>query len=180
MVLQDSLLFNGTIRENIAFGRPEASDEEIKIAAQIANAHGFILGLPDGYDTIVAEGGTTLSGGQRQRISIARAVLRNSPILILDEPTSGLDAMAERAVVDALDAAAKGRTTLIIAHRLATVRFADRILVMDSGRIVELGSHQQLLDAQGLYARLYELQSLQPTCRAKDPSGQSASNLLTH
>ena len=179
MVLQDSLLFNGTIRENIAFGRPEASDGEIAIAAQIANAHGFILGLPDGYDTIVAEGGTTLSGGQRQRISIARAVLRNSPILILDEPTSGLDAMAERAVVDALDAAAKGRTTLIIAHRLATVRFADRILVMDSGRIVELGSHQQLLDAQGLYARLYELQSLQPTCREKDPAGQSASNLLT-
>ena len=157
MVLQDSLLFSGTIRENIAFGRSAASEEEIIAAARTANAHGFIEGLEDGYDTVIAEGGTTLSGGQRQRISIARAVLRNSPILILDEPTSGLDAMAERAVIDALGAASKGRTTLIIAHRLATVRFADRIVVMDRGRIAEVGTHQQLLNGNGLYVRLFGL-----------------------
>jgi subfamily B ATP-binding cassette protein MsbA len=156
MVLQDSLLFSGTIRENIAFGRPAATDEEIIAAAWTANAHAFIQKLEDGYDTVIAEGGTTLSGGQRQRISIARAVLRNSPVLILDEPTSGLDAIAERAVVDALGAASKGRTTLIIAHRLATVRFADRIVVMERGRIVEVGTHQQLLGDNGLYVRLFD------------------------
>jgi subfamily B ATP-binding cassette protein MsbA len=168
MVLQDSLLFSGTIRENISFGRPGASQEEIIAAAQVANAHTFIQDdLADGYDTVISEGGATLSGGQRQRISIARAVLRNSPILILDEPTSGLDAISERAVVEALGAAAKGRTTLIIAHRLATVRFAHRIAVMDRGRIVEIGTHQKLLDAQGLYARLFELQSL--GVRESDP-----------
>ncbi|RTM07741.1 MAG: ABC transporter ATP-binding protein [Hyphomicrobiales bacterium] len=156
MVLQDALLFSGTIRENIAFGRPAATAEEIIAAARTANAHAFIQQLEDGYDTVIAEGGTTLSGGQRQRVSIARAVLRNSPILILDEPTSGLDAMAERAVVEALRAASKGRTTLIIAHRLATVRFADRIVVMDRGRIAEVGTHQQLLDGNGLYVRLFD------------------------
>ncbi|MVT70940.1 ATP-binding cassette domain-containing protein [Bradyrhizobium pachyrhizi] len=161
MVLQDSLLFSGTIRENIAFGRPESTDEEIIAAARVAKAHDFIHTLPDGYDTEISEGGTTLSGGQRQRISIARACLRNSPILVLDEPTSGLDVVSERAVIQALGAAAKARTTLIIAHRLATVRFADRIIVLDRGRIVEMGTHQQLLANLGGYARLYDLQSLQ-------------------
>jgi subfamily B ATP-binding cassette protein MsbA len=163
MVLQDSLLFRGTIRENIAFGSPASGDAEILAAARIANAHEFIERLPEGYNTWIAEGGLTLSGGQRQRISIARAVLRNSPILILDEPTSGLDAISERAVIEALGAASRGRTTLIIAHRLATVRFADRIAVMDAGRVVECGTHRQLIDAQGLYARLFELQAISRT-----------------
>ena len=158
LVLQDSLLFSGTIRENIAFGRPDASDEEIVAAAVVANAAEFIDLLPDGYETLVAEGGTTLSGGQKQRIAIARAILRGSPILILDEPTSGLDAASERTVIDALERAAQGRTTLLIAHRLTTVRLADRIIVLDKGRIVEEGPHQELLSLRGKYAHLYSLQ----------------------
>ncbi len=158
LVLQDSLLFSGTIRENIAFGRPDASDKEIVAAAVLANAAEFIDALPDGYETLVAEGGTTLSGGQKQRIAIARAILRGSPILILDEPTSGLDAASERTVIDALERAARGRTTLLIAHRLTTVRLADRIIVLDKGRIVEEGPHQELLSRRGKYAHLYSLQ----------------------
>jgi subfamily B ATP-binding cassette protein MsbA len=158
LVLQDSLLFSGTIRENIAFGRPDASDKEIVAAAVVANAAEFIDVLPDGYETLVAEGGTTLSGGQKQRIAIARAILRGSPILILDEPTSGLDAASERTVIDALERAARGRTTLLIAHRLTTVRLADRIIVLDKGRIVEEGPHQELLSRRGKYAHLYSLQ----------------------
>jgi subfamily B ATP-binding cassette protein MsbA len=158
LVLQDSLLFSGTIRENIAFGRPDASDKEIVAAAVVANAAEFIDRLPDGYETLVAEGGATLSGGQKQRIAIARAVLRASPILILDEPTSGLDAASERTVIDALERAAQGRTTLLIAHRLTTVRLADRIIVLDIGRIVEEGPHHGLLSLQGKYAHLYSLQ----------------------
>jgi ATP-binding cassette, subfamily B, bacterial len=158
LVLQDSLLFSGTIRENIAFGRPDASDQEIVAAAVVANAAEFIDVLPDGYETLVAEGGTTLSGGQKQRIAIARAILRDSPILILDEPTSGLDAASERTVINALERAARGRTTLLIAHRLTTVRFADRIVVLDKGRIVEEGPHKELLSLRGKYAHLYGLQ----------------------
>ena len=158
LVLQDSLLFSGTIRENIAFGRPDASDEEIVAAAVVGNAAEFIDRLPDGYETLVAEGGTSLSGGQKQRIAIARAILRASPILILDEPTSGLDAASERTVIDALERAAKGRTTLLIAHRLTTVRLADRIIVLEKGRIVEEGPHQELLARKGNYAHLYSLQ----------------------
>ena len=158
LVLQDSLLFSGTIRENIAFGRPDASDEEICHAARTANAEEFILPLPDGYDTVVAERGSTLSGGQKQRIAIARAILRDAPILILDEPTSGLDAASERTVLDALQVAAAGRTTLTIAHRLKTVRFADQIIVLERGRIVEAGTHAELLRRRGRYASLCELQ----------------------
>lgn len=158
LVLQDALLFSGTIRDNIAFGRPDASDGQIIEAARIANCHEFIRRLPEGYETIVSEGGTTLSGGQRQRIAIARAVLRDAPILILDEPTASLDAISERAVVEALQRAAAGRTTLTIAHRLATFRFANRVIVMEAGTIVEEGSPRELLRSNGTYAALHQLQ----------------------
>src|SRR2546426_1533868 len=158
LVLQDQLLFSGTIYDNIAFGRPGASDEEIAAAAVTANADEFIQRFPEGYETLVAERGTTLSGGQKQRIAIARAILRDAPILILDEPTTGLDAAVEQTVMDALERASAGHTTLIIAHRLKTVRLADRIVVLDRGRIVEEGTHLELLASGGRYAHLYRLQ----------------------
>src|SRR5947209_6357322 len=158
LVLQDSLLFSGTIRENIAFRRPGASDAEMAAAAVTANADEFIQRLPEGYETTVAERGTTLSGGQKQRIAVARAILRDAPILLLDEPTSSLDSSSEQVVMEALERAAQGRTTLIIAHRLSTARLADRIVVLDRGRIVEEGSHSELLARNGKYARFYHLQ----------------------
>ena len=158
LVLQDSLLFTGTIRDNIVFGRPGASDAEVVAAAVTANADEFIRRLPDGYKTMVAERGTSLSGGQKQRIAIARAILRNAPILILDEPTSGLDTASERLVIEALERAAAGRTTLTIAHRLTTVRFATRIIVIEDGQIIEEGTHRKLLECKGRYAHLYQLQ----------------------
>jgi ATP-binding cassette, subfamily B, bacterial len=158
LVLQDSLLFSGTIRENISFGRRGASEQEIIAAAVTANADEFIQRLPDGYDTLVAERGSTLSGGEKQRIAIARAVLRDAPILILDEPTSSLDAASERLVIDALERAAAGRTTLIIAHRLSTVRLADRVVVLEQGHVAEEGSREELLARKGKYAQLYHLQ----------------------
>jgi len=158
LVLQDSLLFKGTIRDNITFGLPDASEAQIIAASEVANAEEFIYRLPQGYETPVSERATTLSGGQKQRIAIARAILRDAPVLILDEPTSGLDAESEQTVVNALERAARGRTTLMIAHRLSTVRFADRIIVLDQGRLAEEGTHAKLLARNAKYAALCRLQ----------------------
>ena len=158
LVSQDIYLFNATIRENLRMARPNAQDREIEDAARLANAHEFIESFPDGYDTMVGERGMQLSGGQRQRLSIARAALKDAPILILDEATSHLDAVNEQQVRTALRQLMEGRTTLVIAHRLSTVRDADRIVVLDSGRLVEQGDHRQLLANGGLYARLVQTQ----------------------
>ena len=157
-VLQETVLFHAPIWHNIAYGKPHASPEEIRHAAKLANADEFIEKMPDGYNTVVGERGVTLSGGQRQRIAIARAVIRDTPILILDEPSSGLDAASEKLVFDALDRLMKGRTTIVIAHRLSTIRSADIIFVVKDGTIVERGKHEELLKSGGLYAELYELQ----------------------
>ena len=158
IVPQDSVIFSANAMENIRYGRPEASDAEVMAAAQAAFAHDFIMALPDGYQTFLGERGVRVSGGQRQRISIARAMLKNPPLLLLDEATSALDAESERMVQAALESAMKDRTTLVIAHRLSTVQRADRIVVMDGGRIVESGTHTTLSAAGGLYARLAKLQ----------------------
>ena len=158
IVLQETVIFAGSVADNIRYGRPDASDAEIRAAAAQAAAAGFIEALPEGYDTFLGERGVRLSGGQRQRIAIARAILKNPPVLLLDEATSALDAASERQVQQALDAAAKNRTTLVIAHRLATVQAADRIVVMEGGRIVAEGTHEQLLQSSPLYARLAALQ----------------------
>jgi subfamily B ATP-binding cassette protein MsbA len=157
-VLQETLLFRAPVWQNIAYGKPEATREEILRAAELANADEFIRNMPQQYDTMVGEKGVTLSGGQRQRIAIARAIIRNSPILILDEPTSGLDAASEELVFEALGRLMAGRTTIVIAHRLATIRRADVIFVLDHGTIVERGTHDKLLSEGGLYSRLYEIQ----------------------
>jgi ATP-binding cassette, subfamily B, bacterial MsbA len=158
LVPQETMLFGGSIRENIAYGRLEADDEAIIAAARAANAHDFIMATPDGYATIVGERGIKLSGGQRQRIAIARAMLKDPRILLLDEATSALDSESEALVQEALDRLMRGRTAVIIAHRLSTVSIAHRIVVVDEGRIVEQGSHAELLARQGMYARLYALQ----------------------
>ena len=158
-VLQDTLLFRATIWENIAYGKPDASRKEIEEAAKLANAHEFIEKMPEGYDTMVGERGISLSGGQRQRIAIARAVIRDTPILILDEPTSGLDAASEQSVIEALDRLMKGRTTLLIAHHLGTIRHADCIFVVKDSELVERGTHEELLAANGTYAELYKIQT---------------------
>ena len=158
IVLQTSLLFSTTIRENIAYGRSDASLEEVIAAAKAAQAHDFIMGLSDGYETVVGERGITLSGGQRQRVAIARALLLNPRILILDDSTSSVDMQTERLIQKALQHLMEGRTTFVIAHRLSTVRRADMILVLDGGRIVERGTHRQLLMANGLYQQIYDLQ----------------------
>ncbi|HEX8906201.1 MAG TPA: ABC transporter transmembrane domain-containing protein [Longimicrobiaceae bacterium] len=168
LVPQETLLFSGSIRENIGYGRPEASDEEIVAAAKVAHAHEFIQLLPEGYDTRVGERGIKLSGGQRQRVSIARAILKDPTVLILDEATSSLDTESEALIEDALNHLLRGRTTLIIAHRLSTVRRADRLLVLDGGRIVEEGTHAELLARNGLYARLYARQFREDDARPVD------------
>jgi len=159
-VLQDTLLFRGTIWENIAYGRLDAPPEETVRAAELANAHDFIIKMPQGYGTMVGERGVTLSGGQRQRIAIARAIVRNAPILILDEPTAGLDAASEQAVIDALQRLMEGRTSIVIAHRLNTIRHADAIFVFNDSEVVERGTHEVLLANGGLYAQLYEIQTI--------------------
>jgi ATP-binding cassette subfamily B protein len=168
-VLQDTLLFYAPIWENIAYGKPDASRAEIIEAAKVANAHEFIDKMPEGYDTVLGERGVTLSGGQRQRIAIARAVIRDTPILVLDEPTSGLDAASEEAVIEALDRLMKNRTTILIAHHLGTIRHADVIFVVNNSELVQQGSHEELLAQGGVYADLYKTQT--------SDAAESAANL---
>jgi ATP-binding cassette subfamily B protein len=158
-VLQDSILFAASIRENIAYGKWGASQAEIEQAAKLANAHEFIMNLPDGYDSILGERGCTLSGGQRQRIAIARAAIRQAPIIILDEPTTGLDNASERSVITALNHLAQGKTTFLISHNLRAAEGADLILYVEGGRILERGTHSQLMKLGGRYANLYQIQN---------------------
>ena len=160
VVLQEPFLFHGTVAENIAYGVPEASVEDVIESARAANAHDFIVGFPDGYDTMVGERGQTLSGGERQRISIARAILNNPRILILDEATSSVDTETEKLIQEALDRLVADRTTIAIAHRLSTLRKADRLVVLEKGEVVEVGSHEDLAGKEdGLYAKLLRMQN---------------------
>lgn len=165
-VLQETVLFRGTIRENVAYGRPGASDEEIIAAAKLANADEFISRMPHGYDSVVGERGDTLSGGQRQRIGIARAVIRNSPIMILDEPTAALDTESERLVIEGLQRLMKGRTVIMIAHRLSTIRDADKIIVLKDGVVAEEGTNDELIARGGVYAELHRIQYETPAAQA--------------
>ena len=158
VVQQDIYMFWGTVRDNIAYGKPGASEEEIIQAAKLANIHDFIMSLDDGYDTMVGERGTRLSGGQKQRIAIARVFLKDPKILILDEATSALDNESERFIQASLEQLAKNRTTIVIAHRLSTIRHADEILVIDQHQIIERGSHEELLKQNGLYTKYYNMQ----------------------
>jgi ATP-binding cassette subfamily B protein len=166
IVPQDTVLFNDTIFYNIRYGRPDASDAEVHDAARAAHIHDFIVTLPAGYQTMVGERGLKLSGGEKQRVAIARALLKNPRILIFDEATSALDSRAEKAIQAELERISQGRTTLVIAHRLSTVMDADQILVLQAGRIVERGTHAQLLEAQGEYARMWALQQEQAQAEA--------------
>ena len=159
LVTQDSILFNDTVKNNIGLGKEEATEEEIIEAAKIANAHDFISELPQGYNTNIGDSGNKLSGGQKQRLSIARAVLKNPPIMILDEATSALDTESERLVQDALEKMMQNRTSIVIAHRLSTIQNADTIVVLQKGEIVEQGSHAQLMDKDGVYKKLVTMQS---------------------
>jgi ABC-type multidrug transport system fused ATPase/permease subunit len=155
LLLQETLVFDGTIRENIEYGRPGASEGEVLAAARAADADSFISALPDGYDTPIGQKGRRLSGGQRQRLAIARAMIRDAPVLILDEPTAGIDAESSRRIMEPLRRLMGGRTTIVISHNLMTTRDADQIAVIDAGRIIERGDHESLLASAGLYARLY-------------------------
>jgi subfamily B ATP-binding cassette protein MsbA len=168
LVSQEVDLFDDTVRANIAYGRPDASDEEVRAAARAAAADDFITNLPEGYETVIGPSGASLSGGQRQRLGIARAMLKNAPILLLDEATSALDSEAERTIQAALDRLKQGRTTLVIAHRLSTIVGADLIAVVEHGRIVETGTHHALLARGGSYARLYEMQFAEQRARGED------------
>ncbi|HUP48549.1 MAG TPA: ATP-binding cassette domain-containing protein, partial [Thermoanaerobaculia bacterium] len=167
-VLQEPFLLPLSVQENIAYGRPGASLSEVETAARAAQAHHFICNLPEGYDTVIGERGSTLSGGEKQRIAIARALLTDASILILDEPTSALDAETEAALTEALEQVMEGRTTVIVAHRLSTARKADRIVVLERGQAVQAGSHDALIDEPGLYASLHETQT---QSRSATPSG---------
>jgi subfamily B ATP-binding cassette protein MsbA len=159
IVTQESILFNDTVHNNIVFGMPNVTREDVIAAAKVANAHDFIIAMEEGYETNIGDRGTKLSGGQRQRLSIARAILRNPPILILDEATSSLDSESERLVQDALLTVMKDRTSIVIAHRLSTIKFADQIMVLEKGRIAESGNHEELIKAGGIYKRLHDLQT---------------------
>jgi ABC-type multidrug transport system fused ATPase/permease subunit len=174
IVLQDPFILPLSVADNIAYGQPDATREQVLNAARAANADRFIRALPEAYDTVVGERGATLSGGERQRIAIARALLKDAPILILDEPTASLDAETESDIMDALNRLMKGRTTFIIAHRFSTIRAADRIVVLEQGQLVESGTHEQLMDARGAYRRMYDAQALRASApdalRSKDPS----------
>jgi subfamily B ATP-binding cassette protein MsbA len=158
IVTQETIVFHDTVRNNIAYGLADASDASVRAAAEAASAHTFISALPQGYDTVIGDRGVRLSGGERQRIAIARALLKNPPILLLDEATSALDTASERLVQQALERLMRDRTVLVIAHRLSTVQHADRIVVLEEGRVVASGTHRELLDQEGLYRRLYDLQ----------------------
>jgi ABC-type multidrug transport system fused ATPase/permease subunit len=175
VVAQEPLLFSASIADNIRYGRLDATHEEIVAAAQAANAHDFVSALPDGYDTVLGERGALLSGGERQRISVARAFLKDAPLLILDEPTSAIDSKTEGVILDALERLIEGRTTFMVAHRLSTVRDADLIIVVNHGRIAELGSHERLMARDGLYKELHDAQ--QATGRRRATAAVSADGL---
>jgi ABC-type multidrug transport system fused ATPase/permease subunit len=167
-VTQESVLFPMTVAENIAFGRPDATRDEIVAAAAAAQADAFVRRLPQGYDTMVGERGATLSGGERQRIAIARALLKDAPILVLDEPTASLDARTEASLFDALSRLMRGRTTFVVSHRLATIRHADQIIALEHGRVAEHGTHDRLLARGDVYARLYRHQEAAALRRAAE------------
>jgi ATP-binding cassette subfamily B protein len=170
VVSQEPVLFATSVRDNIRYGRPDASDEDVETAARAANAHDFISAFPEGYETLVGERGVRLSGGQKQRVAIARALIKDPRVLVLDEATSALDAESEHLVQEALERLMLGRSTLVIAHRLSTVKNADRVLVLDHGTVVERGTHAELVQAEGLYRQLVERQFLAgSTAEAQSP-----------
>ena len=162
MVPQETLLFGGTVKENILYGKLDATDQELEDAAKKANAHDFIVDLENGYETIVGEKGAKLSGGERQRIAIARAILKNPKILVLDEATSSLDNRSEALIQEAVEKLMEGRTTFIVAHRLSTIHKADQIIVLEKGRVVETGQHEELMNNKNLYYNLYKLKMQDP------------------